>query len=134
MDEILENMKMFIEAINKHSKSMAKHAQDLAFLLNSIEKEVKELKGLAVTTDEEPLCVRDPRNNPQEGDVLWNTEGTREIHIDRVDTKEVAFRVTDGCGGLVRASRVPLASWREVAPSICENFNRYYKKIWSDRE
>jgi hypothetical protein len=133
MDEILENMKMFIEAINKHSKSMAKHAQDLAFLLNSIEKDVRALKGLAATTDEEPLCVRDPRVDPEEGDVLWNTDGTREIIIDKVDAKEVAYRVTDGRGGLARATRVPLASWREVAPSICE-CDRYHKKVWSDKE
>ena len=26
---------------------------------------------------------RDPRTDPQEGDVLWQANGTRELHIDR---------------------------------------------------
>lgn len=63
---------------------------------------------------------RDPRTNPQEGDVLWQANGAREIHIDRVDAEEVAYRVTDGRGGLLGAYRTPLHNWRESAPYTCD--------------
>ncbi|MEA3225093.1 MAG: hypothetical protein U9Q07_04020 [Planctomycetota bacterium] len=57
---------------------------------------------------------RDPQIDPKEGDVLRQVPGTREILIDRVSDKEVAYRVTDGCGGLVGAYRMNLADWCEA--------------------
>jgi len=63
---------------------------------------------------------RDPRIDPREGDVFWRANGTREIHIDRVDAEEVAYRVTDGRGGLLAAYRTPLFNWRESAPYTCD--------------
>jgi hypothetical protein len=72
---------------------------------------------------------RDPRTDPREGDVLSQASGTRELHIDHVgmpsdgDETEVYYRVTDGLGGLLAASRTPLSVWRESAPYTCEEKN-----------
>ena len=63
---------------------------------------------------------RDPRTDPKEGDVLYQARGTRELLVDKVDGEEVAYRVTDGRGGLVGAYRIPLANWRESAPYTCD--------------
>jgi hypothetical protein len=62
---------------------------------------------------------RDPRTDPQEGDVLHQANGTRELHVERVDANEVAYRVTDGNGGLLAAYRTPLVNWCESAPYTC---------------
>ena len=62
---------------------------------------------------------RDPRNDPREGDVLYQANGTREILVDRVDGEDVAYRVTDGYGGLLGAYRTSLSNWRQLAPYTC---------------
>ena len=59
---------------------------------------------------------RDPRTDPQEGDVLYRADGTRELHVEKVDREEVVYRVTDGNGGLRAAYRTPLINWRDSAP------------------
>ena len=60
---------------------------------------------------------RDATQNPAEGDVLhpWNASH-REILIDKVTSEEVAYRITDGQGGLLGSYRVTLRQWREQAP------------------
>ena len=63
---------------------------------------------------------RDPRTEPQEGDVLYQAGGRRELHVDKVDVEEVAYRVTDGAGGLLGAYITPLSNWRESAPYTCD--------------
>lgn len=63
---------------------------------------------------------RDPRTAPQEGDVLYQANGTRELHVDKVDAEEVGYRVTDGNGGLLGAYRLPLINWRKSAPYTCD--------------
>ena len=63
---------------------------------------------------------RDPRIDPQEGDVLYQANGTRELHVEKVDAEEVCYRVTDGDGGLLASYRTPLANWRESAPYTCD--------------
>ena len=67
-----------------------------------------------------PVVRRDPRTDPQEGDVLYQANGTRELHVEKVDGEEVAYRVTDGHGGLLGAYRLPLCNWRESAPYTCD--------------
>ena len=64
--------------------------------------------------------TRDPRTDPQEGDVLYQAGGTRELHVEKVDAEEVAYRVTDGKRGLLGAYRTPLFNWRESAPYTCD--------------
>jgi len=64
--------------------------------------------------------ARDPRTDPREGDVLYQAGGTRELLIDRVDAEEVAYRVTDGDGGLMAAHRTTLENWRGSAPYTCD--------------
>ena len=44
------------------------------------------------------MTRRDPRTDPQEGDVLYQANGTRELHVEKVDGEEVGYRVTDGKG------------------------------------
>jgi hypothetical protein len=66
------------------------------------------------------MTRRDPRTDPQEGDVLYQASGTRQLLIDKVDSEEVAYRVTDGHGGLLGAYRTPLLNWRESAPYTCD--------------
>ena len=63
---------------------------------------------------------RDPRTDPQEGDVLYQANGTRELHVEKVDADEVGYRVTGGNGGLLAAYRIPLSNWRETAPYTCD--------------
>ena len=63
---------------------------------------------------------RDPRVYPREGDVLYQANGSRELHIDKATRTEVAYRVTDGRGGLCGAYRTPLVNWRLSAPYTCE--------------
>lgn len=63
--------------------------------------------------------MRDPRTDPSEGDVLYQSNGTRELHVDKVDKNEVAYRVTDGHGGLLGAYRISLSNWCESAPYTC---------------
>lgn len=67
---------------------------------------------------------RDPRTDPHEGDVLYQAGGTRELHVDKVDSEEVAYRVTDGADGLIAAHRTPLCDWRESAPYTCDESER----------
>ena len=66
------------------------------------------------------MTRRDPRTDPREGDVLYQANGTRELHVEKVDGEEVAYRVTDGNGGLLAAYRTPLINWRESAPYTCD--------------
>ena len=66
------------------------------------------------------MTRRDPRTDPQEGDVLYQANGTRELHVEKVDGEEVAYRVTDGKGGLLAAYRTPIINWRESAPYTCD--------------
>ena len=63
---------------------------------------------------------RDPRTDPREGDVLYQANRTRELHVEKVDGEEVGYRVTDGHGGLLAAYRTPLINWRESAPYTCD--------------
>lgn len=62
---------------------------------------------------------RDPRTDPKEGDVLHQASGPLQLLVDKVDSEEVAYRVTDGHGGLLGAYRTPLSIWREAAPHTC---------------
>ena len=66
------------------------------------------------------VLQRDPRTDPQEGDVLHQANGTRQLLIDKVDGEEVAYRVTDGHGGLLGAYRTSLLNWRKPAPYTCD--------------
>lgn len=52
--------------------------------------------------------------------MLYQANGTRELHVEKVDGNEVAYRVTDGRGGLLGAHRTPLLNWRESAPYTCD--------------
>ena len=70
--------------------------------------------------NKERTMRRDPRIDPQEGDVLCQANGTRQLLIDKVDECEVAYRVTDGRGGLLGAYRTPLSNWRKSAPYCCD--------------
>ncbi len=63
---------------------------------------------------------RDPRTNPCEGDILFQADGTRILYVDKADSKEVAYRVTDGCGGLLGAYRMSLSNWLKSAPYTCD--------------
>lgn len=63
---------------------------------------------------------RNPRTDPREGDVWYQANGTRELHVDKVDAQEVVCCVTDGCGGLLGSHIIPLSDWRESTPSTCD--------------
>jgi len=76
------------------------------------------------------MTRRDPRIDPREGDVLYQANGTREIHVDKVGADKVGYRVTDGNGGLLAAYRIPLANWRESAPYTCSCHPSTAKADW----
>jgi hypothetical protein len=63
---------------------------------------------------------RDPRTKPREGDILYQASGTRELHVEKVDATEVAYRVVDGHGGLVGAYRTSLFNWKQSASNMCD--------------
>jgi hypothetical protein len=65
---------------------------------------------------------RDPRINPMECDVLYQAGGNKELHVDRVTDREVAYRVTDSHGGLLGAYRTPLLVWRGSALYCCDEW------------
>jgi hypothetical protein len=45
---------------------------------------------------------------PKEGDEVSVRNREQVILIDKVDSEEVGFRVTDGKGGLLKMARMPL--------------------------
>lgn len=64
--------------------------------------------------------MRDPRTEPQEGDILKEKNGTRELHVDMIKRGQVYYRCTDGHGGLLAAYRTPINNWRALAPVYCD--------------
>lgn len=68
-----------------------------------------------VLAEKGEVMTRDPRTDPAENDVLHLVSGG-VVFIDRVTETEVAYRVTDGHGGLLAAHRTPLYYWRRIAP------------------
>jgi hypothetical protein len=74
-----------------------------------------QLKGIACSTCDgrgeltDKEMPRDPRVDPEEGDILYNSDKTRKIFVDKI---EVAYRIMDCRGGLIGKYRSPLATWR----------------------
>jgi hypothetical protein len=66
------------------------------------------------------IMPRDPRTDPKEGDILYQAGGARELHVEKVDACDVAYRVTDGNGGLCGAYKTTLFNWKESAPHTCD--------------
>ena len=63
--------------------------------------------------------ARNPCTDPREGDELCELRGRRVLLVDHVHDGEVAYRVTDGAGGLLAAYRVDINYWRTLARTQC---------------
>ena len=81
------------------------------------QRQARHLRGVRAQA-KVPVVRRDPRTDPQEGDVLLEMGGDRQIVVDMVRGDEVFYRVVRG-PALLNAVRKPIAEWREQAPDGC---------------